>query len=118
MGLYKKCYAKPYSILFIDTAHPSNNPLHFQKNLLELVQRVTMKTNDKIRDEKLQYDNNKTTTKGSTLSSGKIDKYEHLTNEEVLPTQQHRLVEEDDKFDDLFNDRDENKDNETILKQN
>ena len=33
--IYKKCTAKPYSFLVIDTTLPSDNPLRFRKNLLE-----------------------------------------------------------------------------------
>ena len=40
---------------------------------------------DKIRDEILQYDINRKAAKISALSSGKIDKYEYLTGEEILP---------------------------------
>ena len=47
-----------------------------------------MTTNDKIRDEKLQYDINREAAKISTLSSGNIDKYEYLTGEEILPSNQ------------------------------
>ena len=43
-------------------------------------------TIDKIRDEKLQYDINKETAKISALSLGKIDNYEYLTGEEILPS--------------------------------
>ena len=43
-----------------------------------------MATDDKIRDEKLQYDISKKAAKISALSSGKGDKYEYLTGEEVL----------------------------------
>ena len=39
-----------------------------------------MTINDKIRDEKVQYDINREEAKISALSSGKIDKYEYLTN--------------------------------------
>ena len=39
-----------------------------------------MEIDDKIRDEKLQYHVNRKTAL-SALSSGKIDKYEYLTNE-------------------------------------
>ena len=38
-----------------------------------------MKIDDQIRDERLQYDINKEAAKISTLSSGKINKYEYLT---------------------------------------
>ena len=34
-----------------------------------------MTTDDKIKDEKLQYDNNREAAKISALASGKIDKY-------------------------------------------
>ena len=43
-----------------------------------------MTINDKIRDEKEQYDINRETAIISALSSGKIDKYEYLTGEEIL----------------------------------
>ena len=41
-----------------------------------------MKIDDKIRDEKLQYDINKEAAKTSALSSGKMDKYEYLKAKE------------------------------------
>ena len=44
-----------------------------------------MTTNDKIRDKKLQYDINIAEAKLSALSSGKIDNYEYLTGEEIVP---------------------------------
>ena len=53
-----------------------------------------MKINDKIRDEKLQYDINKESAKILTLSSGKIDKYGYLTAEEILPYDQSRIIEQ------------------------
>ena len=52
-----------------------------------------MKINDKIRDEKLQYDINKEAAKISALSSFKIDKYEYLTGEEITPSDQSRIIE-------------------------
>ena len=47
-----------------------------------------MTIEDPIRDEKLQYDINREAAKISALSSGKVDKYEHLTVEETLPSNQ------------------------------
>ena len=44
-----------------------------------------MTINDQIKDEKLQYDINREAAKISALSSNKIDKYEYLTGEEILP---------------------------------
>ena len=49
---------------------------------------------DKIKDEKLQYDINREATKTGTLSSGKIDKYKFLTGEEILPSDQSRIIEQ------------------------
>ena len=41
-----------------------------------------MTIDDKIIDEKIQYDKNKEAAKRSSLSSGKTDKYKYLTGEE------------------------------------
>ena len=50
-----------------------------------------MQTNDdKIRDEKLLFNINREAAKKSALSSGKIDKYEHLTGEEILSSNQRQ----------------------------
>ena len=53
-----------------------------------------MTINDQIRDEKLQYDINREAAKISALSSNKIGKYEHLTGEEILPSNQKQLLEQ------------------------
>ena len=53
-----------------------------------------MTINDKIRDEKLQYDNNKEAAKVSALSSGKIDKYEYVAGEEILSPDQNRVIQQ------------------------
>ena len=45
-----------------------------------------MTTDDLIRDKKTQYDINKEAAKISSLSSSKIDIYEYLTSEEILPS--------------------------------
>ena len=45
-----------------------------------------MTINDKIKDEKLEYDINRDAAKISALSSGQIDKYEYLTGKEILPS--------------------------------
>ena len=37
MNLYKKCIAKPYSFLIIDTTLASDNSLRFRKNPLEKI---------------------------------------------------------------------------------
>ena len=53
-----------------------------------------MTTDDKIRDEKLQYDINREAAK-SALSSKKIEKYEYFTGEEILSFNQRQIVEQD-----------------------
>ena len=52
---------------------------------------ITM--DDKVRDEKLQFDINREVAKMLPLSSGKIDKNEYLTGEEILPSDQSRTIE-------------------------
>ena len=49
---------------------------------------------DKIREEKLQYDINREAAKISALSSGKIDKHEYLTNKEIFPPDQRKVIEQ------------------------
>ena len=77
----------------IDTALVSNNLLRFRKNLLERIQKLIMTTDNKISDEKLQHDINREAAKVSAISSGKIDKYEYLTVEEIWSPDQSRIIE-------------------------
>ena len=58
------------------------------------MQKLTMTIDDKIKDEKLKYDINREAANISALSSGKIDKYEYLTGEEILPSDQNRIIEQ------------------------
>ena len=53
-----------------------------------------MTIDDQIRDEKLQYDINREAAKISALSSGKIRKYEYLTGEDILPSNQQQIIEQ------------------------
>ena len=53
-----------------------------------------MTIDDQIRDEKLQYDILREAAKISVLASGKIDKYEYLSGEEILPCNQKQIIEE------------------------
>ena len=53
-----------------------------------------MTINGQIRDEKLQYDINREAAKISALSSGKIHKYEYLTGEDILPSNQQQVIEQ------------------------
>ena len=47
-----------------------------------------------IRDEKLQYNIDREAAKISALSSGKVNKYEYLTGEEILPSHQQQIIEQ------------------------
>ena len=53
-----------------------------------------MTINDQIKNEKLQYDINREAAKISTLSSGKLHKYEYLTGEDMLPSNQQQIIEQ------------------------
>ena len=53
-----------------------------------------MTIDDKIRDEKLQYDINREAAKISTLSSSKIHKYKYLTGEDILPSSNQQIIEQ------------------------
>ena len=48
----------------------------------------------KIGYEKLQYDINREAAKISSLSSGKIHKYEYLTGKDILPSKQQQIIEQ------------------------
>ena len=47
-----------------------------------------MTINNQIKHEKLQYDINREAAKISALSSGKLHKYEYVTVEDILPSNQ------------------------------
>ena len=49
---------------------------------------------DKIRDKKWQDDIYREAAKISALSFGKTNKYKYLTGEEILPSDQNRIIEQ------------------------
>ena len=53
-----------------------------------------MNINDQIRDEKIRYDINREASKILALSSGKIRKYEYLTGQDILPSNQQQIIEQ------------------------
>ena len=53
-----------------------------------------MTIDDQIKGEKLQYDINRETVKISALSSDKINIYEYLTGEEILPSNKKQIIEQ------------------------
>ena len=53
-----------------------------------------MTINDQIKDEKLQYNINREAVKISALSSGKLHKYDYLTDGDILPSTQQQIIEQ------------------------
>ena len=53
-----------------------------------------MTIDDQIRDEKLEYYINREAARISALSSNKFDKYEYLTGEVTLPSNQKQMIEQ------------------------
>ena len=51
-----------------------------------------MLADDKIKDEKLQYDTDRKTAKISVFISGKFDKHKCLTSEEISPFHQSKMI--------------------------
>ena len=49
---------------------------------------------NKIRNEKVKYDISRKEAKVLALSSSKFDKYEYVTEEEILPSDQSRIIEQ------------------------
>ena len=89
----KKYTAEPYYFLINDATLASDNPLRFRKNLFFIYNKI-MTIDDQIRDEKLQYNINREADNISALSSNKLGKYEYLTGEEILPSNQKQIIEQ------------------------
>ena len=53
-----------------------------------------MAIDDKIIDEKLQYDISREAAKISALSSSKIGKYDYITGEEILSSDENRMIKQ------------------------
>ena len=53
-----------------------------------------MTIEDQVKNEKLQYDINREAAKILVLPSTKIDKYEYLTGEEILLSNQQQIIEQ------------------------
>ena len=68
--------------------------LKVQKEPFRIIDNKTMTIENQIKDETLQYDINREAPKISALSSSKIDKYEYLTGEEILPSNQQQIIEQ------------------------
>ena len=79
LKIYKKCTSEPYSFLVNDATLASDNSLRFD---------------DQIRDEKLQYNIYREAAKISALSSNKFNKFEYLTGNEILSSNQQQIIEQ------------------------
>ena len=55
--------------------------------------KLIMEIDKKMKHVKLQYDINREVAKISGLSSDKIDKYEYFKYEDVLPSDQSRMID-------------------------
>ena len=53
-----------------------------------------MRSDNKSKDEKLQYDIKREAAKILGLTSSKIHKHEYLTGKEILPSDQSRIIEQ------------------------
>ena len=53
-----------------------------------------MTIDDQIKEENIQHDINREAAKISALSSAKIGKFEYLTGEEILPSNQKQILEQ------------------------
>ena len=66
----------------------------FQKESFTKTVKITMTSNDKIGDGKLEYNVNRESAKISPLSWGKTDKYEYLPSQEILPSEGSRITDQ------------------------
>ena len=81
---YRNCTKVPYSFLTIDTTLPADNPMKFRKNFSDspLPEQVKI-LDDKTKANKAQHDLDREPAKITALSSGKLEKYEYLTGDDL-----------------------------------
>lgn len=94
MNPCKKYTAEGCSVLVTDTTPVTDNPLHFTMNVLERTQKLNITVKDKIKNEKPQNDINREAAEITPFLSGKIDKYDYLTGEEILLYARSRMIEQ------------------------
>ena len=75
-----------------DTTLASDTSSRFRQNVLEAIFKLVITIDDEIRDEKLQCDINREAAEISVLLSGKVDKNEYLTGEEILRSEKSRIT--------------------------
>ena len=93
MNCYKNVLQNP-NFLITDAAHASDNPFYFKRSLLEIMWKLIMTIDDKTKDWKFQHDFNRKAANISALSSAKIDKYEYLIGEEILPSNRRLIIKQ------------------------
>ena len=82
MKFWKYYTKEPYLFLVDDTTFSSNKPFRFGKNLgiSEKIKAI----DNKIKQNKAQYNLDRQIAKIFTLSSGNVNEYEFLTDQDVL----------------------------------
>ena len=73
----------------VDATFTSDNSSYFRKNLLEKLFKIIIAVDDRIRDGKFQE-----AARISALLSVKIDKYEYLSGEDILPSGERRMIKQ------------------------
>ena len=80
---------KLQNFLLVDATLTSDNSSYFRKNLLEKFLKIIITIDDRIRDEKFQE-----AAGISALLSVKIDKHEYLFGEDILPSDERRVIKQ------------------------
>ena len=87
--IYRECTKEPYNFLTIDTKLPASDRLRFRKNFhdhnhihMTITGQIRI-LNKKIMQNEAQYDLEGKAAKISALSSDNLDKYKHLTGEDL-----------------------------------
>ena len=81
-------------IYYLSDVDFKGNLLRFRRNFFRIKTYEILTIDDQIKNEKLPYDINREAAKISVSSSGKINKYEYLTSEEILPSNQKQIIEQ------------------------
>ena len=90
----KKCTVKPYSFLVIDTTLASNNSSRFRKNLLEWTQKIIMKIDDRIWEEKYNTTLREQQQNCQHYDQVKLINMDFLQVKNILPFDQSRIIQQ------------------------
>ena len=92
MRICKEYTVELYSFLVNDRTLSLDNPIRFGKNPFESICNKTMKTDDEIKEVKIQNDIKTGDAKISALSLGKTGKCEYPPGKKILPSNQKQLI--------------------------